>query len=161
MNIVDKILVDPITRGLKFFTKGGVVVSLSPATTRSYNSAGNNLTTSVFSDVAQISLEPGDWDLSAVAVFGQLTALTGTRILAFVGTVAGDNFNGYNSGDNTVLDLPTMPTVAANCSGSLSGYRVNPTVTTIYYLKARGLFSAGTMNCTGRISARLVQRYKE
>jgi hypothetical protein len=26
MNIVDKILVDPITRGLKFFTKGGVVV---------------------------------------------------------------------------------------------------------------------------------------
>jgi len=31
MNIVDKILVDPSTRGLKFFTKGGVVVSLSPA----------------------------------------------------------------------------------------------------------------------------------
>ena len=30
MNIVDKILVDPITRGLKFFTKGGVVVSQSP-----------------------------------------------------------------------------------------------------------------------------------
>jgi len=30
MNIVDKIIVDPITRGLKFFTKGGVVVSQSP-----------------------------------------------------------------------------------------------------------------------------------
>jgi len=30
MNLVDKILVDPITRGLKFFTKGGVVVSQSP-----------------------------------------------------------------------------------------------------------------------------------
>jgi len=30
MNIVDKILFDPITRGLKFFTKGGVVVSQSP-----------------------------------------------------------------------------------------------------------------------------------
>ena len=30
MKIVDKILVDPITRGLKFFTKGGVVVSQSP-----------------------------------------------------------------------------------------------------------------------------------
>ena len=161
MNIVDKILVDPITRGLKFFTKGGVVVSLSPAAARSYNSAGNNLTNLVFSDVAQISLEPGDWDLSAVASFTPLTALTGTSILAFVGTVAGDNSTGFNPGDNTVLDLPTMPTVNASCSGSLSGYRVNPTVTTIYYLKARGLFSAGTMNCAGRISARLFQRYKE
>jgi len=28
MNIVDKILVDPITRGLKFFTKGGAGLSL-------------------------------------------------------------------------------------------------------------------------------------
>jgi len=27
MNIVDKILVDPITRGLKFFTKGGALVN--------------------------------------------------------------------------------------------------------------------------------------
>jgi len=27
MNIVDKIIVDPITRGLKFFTKGGVLVN--------------------------------------------------------------------------------------------------------------------------------------
>ena len=39
MNIVDKILVDPITRGLKFFTKGGVPAYVSQVRGRTDGSA--------------------------------------------------------------------------------------------------------------------------
>jgi hypothetical protein len=39
MNIVDKILVDPITRGLKFFTKGGVPAYITQVRGRTDGSA--------------------------------------------------------------------------------------------------------------------------
>ena len=84
MNIVDKILFDPITRGLKFFTKGGALVNTveyasgaitadANTTTTVYGPAGSPLPTSVLTAtrVADITwqspIRPSDTIIMEVA----------------------------------------------------------------------------------------------
>jgi len=92
MNIVDKILVDPITRGLKFFTKGGAMVTASNAefasnssttntsdtTSFAYGSAGSSVLTStpateIISKRVKFTTTVKDTDLLMIEIRGSTT----------------------------------------------------------------------------------------
>ena len=80
MNLVDKILVDPITKGLKFFTKGGVPAYVSQVRGRTdgsspaagevgewltANGSGSGFNTpSVAAAIASRTLAAGRWEVS-------------------------------------------------------------------------------------------------
>jgi hypothetical protein len=117
MNIVDKILVDPITRGLKFFTKGGVPAYITQVRGRTDGSAaaageigetfqdsGNTNTTSqnVNRLVTKRTLQPGIWMVQVNASIGPAGGTTSGGALAKIivgGTdTAGIITGGTNSG---------------------------------------------------------------
>jgi hypothetical protein len=114
-----------------------------------------SLTTSVFTDITNISLTAGDWDISFVAGFtGTPTGLT--DINAFIGTASGNNTTGRNLGDNAVGG-PLAPTSVSDVNWSLANYRVSIAATTSYFLKARAIFTGSTCSGYGRISARRIR----
>ena len=98
MNIVDKILVDPITRGLKFFTKGGVPAYVSQVRGRTDGSspaAGDvgevvtffeqlALTSSGTSTGANHSLAAGTWLIFATTSFSNSGTITAPSLYLYI-----------------------------------------------------------------------------
>jgi len=149
MNIVDKILVDPITRSLKFFTKGGVPAYVSQVRGRTDGSAVpagyvgeviENSSTTVNSlastpqQVATVTLTPGVWLVCAygfwsadsTARFMQLSVSTtanssaGTSHIAGTLTISG-GWNGPAGAGSTSLN-PVPIYVTTNTSYYLNAY---------------------------------------
>ena len=115
MNIVDKILVDPITRGLKFFTKGGVPAYVSQVRGRTDGSSpaagdvGEIVTTGQIGSgvtvsnswiaIGNLTLQAGVWAMYATADYvgspgnSYLNVNLNTAEASASGTTAGvDNF---------------------------------------------------------------------
>jgi hypothetical protein len=107
MNLVDKILVDPITRGLKFFTKGGVPAYVTQVRGRTDGSSpaagevGENKKASVVRSASialspsvdqlitpQIVLTAGVWLVSGAITFEVLAASTVTTGTALYGVTS-------------------------------------------------------------------------
>jgi hypothetical protein len=98
MNIVDKILVDPITRGLKFFTKGGVPAYVSQVRARTDGSSPAAgyvgevvtffeqlaLTSSGTSTGADHSLAAGTWLIFATTEFSNFGTITTPGTYLFI-----------------------------------------------------------------------------
>ena len=125
MNIVDKILVDPITRGLKFFTKGGVPAYVSQVRGRTDGSAvpagevGENKKASVVRSASitlsttvdqlitpQIVLTAGVWLVSGAVNFEVLAASTITTGTAIYGVTS---IAGHSAPDT--IGVPTSGSV--------------------------------------------------
>jgi len=114
MNIVDKILVDPITRGLKFFTKGGVPAYITQVRGRTDGSVaaagevgeavnsgqlGGAITISTpLAELGHQLLHAGNWLIIATAVYNGATGNTffgsslSTNPASNAGTSVGETF---------------------------------------------------------------------
>ena len=167
MNLVDKILVDPITRGLKFFTKGGVPAYVSQVRGRTDGSApaagdvgetvqgirtsgsGIGLTSNVFADVTSVLLTAGRWRLDGLV--GQATGGTTTNSSAAISINSGNTTTDHAYGNNA--SSGNIPTTANDGGVPIPGYIVNITSSTTYYLKATQTFSSGSPVAYGRLIA--------
>lgn len=118
---------------------------------RQYNSSLSALTNSTALGIASITLTPGVWDVSAVLVFAQVSALTGTRVSLYVSTV--NNSTGSLISPDAAMSLPLMPSSVSDLSLSLPQVRLLVTTSTPVYLNAFTLFSGGAISALGRISA--------
>ena len=167
MNIVDKILVDPITRGLKFFTKGGVSAYITQVRGRTDGSAvpagyvgevissvqglaASSAATSVYFDAVSVTLTPGNWMLNYVLYNTALGATVG-GVGGGISINSGTSSVGLAVGDNSVWQAGA--TAAFDSSISIPGYVVRPTSTTTYYGKALFYFSAGSPSYAARLTA--------
>lgn len=143
-----------------------IVAGQLPATATNDNASAGNLgeavrsaqptpsntgATGVYADLTSITLTAGDWDISG-QLFYHLNGATMTACLIFIGTTAGNSNAGQIGGDNRLDCLP--PTSASDNSCVLAGYRASIATSTTFYLKALAVFSAGTPQVSGRISAR-------
>lgn len=125
----------------------GVQFTLTNApTTGQYGSAST--------DNVQVTLQPGEWDLSLIANF-TLNAATCTAVHAGIGTATGNNAAGLQNGDNA--NETTPPTGNNNVFVSIPSWRVVITAATTYYFKSRCVYSAGTPQWTARLSARRIR----
>ncbi len=121
----------------------------------SSSTAGNvTCVNNQYVDVAQITLDSGDWDISGnVELTASGGTVVGTQYVAFPGTVSGNSGTGELVGQNEA-QLPTSPTTGSNVALILPNYRVlNPGVST-YYLKAFTAFTVNTPLAKGTIRAR-------
>lgn len=127
-------------------------LTLSPLRSYLAQAAAVTLTTATASAVASLSLAAGVWALDAI--MGLTGNPTGNSALAVIGT-SPTGIADIVAGDNEA-ETPTMPTTIIDQAIVVPGYVVSITTATTYYLKARCLFSAGTLKAYGRLSARPV-----
>lgn len=115
------------------------------------------LTTNTWADVTSISLTAGDWDVSGVVGFTELTTGAPTQTGYGVSDGVGATING-SGGDNFAFStaIPTA-TGGGDSSGTMPVYRVSLSGSVTYNLKAFMKFAAGTYAAYGRISARRVR----
>lgn len=107
-----------------------------------------------YGDLTSISLTAGDWDISEVLEING--AVTGTQFVIGIGTASGNSSAGLNEGDN-VAQTPTGSTGASNDTLSVPAWRVPISSTTVYYFKYFALYTVGTPQARGRISARRIR----
>lgn len=121
--------------------------------------ATNIATSSVYFDIASITLTAGDWDISAIANFARNAAtFTSTAFEMGIGTASGNNSAGTLTGRNLTILSGVAPTTFNHYSTSVPTWRVSITSTTTYYLKGYcSVFTAGSPQSYGRISARRVR----
>lgn len=110
-----------------------------------------SLTNNTNTDITNIVLTAGDWDISSVCSLHG--TLTGTVFDHFIGTASGNNTTGRVLGDND-FSTPSMSTANSDLTAVVPCYRVSISATTTYYLKALCSYSGGTATAYGRISAR-------
>jgi len=109
-----------------------------------------SLTSTVVANIASVVLSPGDWKLNANSMFDPAGTTTVTKLAS-----------GINS---TSATMPTAPTgfivnewtftTGADQGQTVPFVRVNPTITTTYYLCVQATFATSTMVGYGVISAR-------
>ena len=108
------------------------------------------LTTATALTITSITLTPGVWDVSAILQFAT-TTITGTRVSLYVSTAA--NTTGSLIAVDATGSSPTAPTSACDQTLQVSQVRYLVAASTTIYLNAYGVFSAGNLSATGRLSA--------
>jgi hypothetical protein len=108
-----------------------------------------------YGNVVQISLTPGDWDVTGVGVLNAAGATYsseswGVAVSSYSGNVVTDHVYGYNQ-------LYFSDYSANDQAGPIPVVRFNIASTTIVYLKVTANYSAGQPLCYGRLSARRVR----
>jgi len=155
MNIVDKILVDPITRGLKFFTKGGVPAYITQVRGRTDGSAAAageigeviNATNAVpsvtvagvYHTVTSVALTAGNWAVTGtvgLATGASTTWASNSFVSATISTVnnVGQNpeafgQHGVGPGFTRTLTVTRILTLSST--------------TTIYLVSRNGIVTVG------------------
>lgn len=113
-------------------------------------------TSAQYGDLTSISLPAGDWDVNLVIKFS-INGATWSKCFAGIGLDPGDDNTGItvtNSGEEAWASTSTAVTVTTI---TIPPYRLNLTATTTVYAKMYALYSVGTPQVKGGISARRVR----
>ena len=142
MNIVDKILVDPITRGLKFFTKGGACLRLGERIGATI-STGATLTSGVATDCASLALPAGVWTVYGKIYFERTVAPTTWAVVtACINTVSAVR-------DQTNEVAVQAATVGNDLAIAPAPYYLNVGAPTTVYLVGTANYSGGAIRMDG------------
>lgn len=117
----------------------------------STTSAGS---TGQYKDLTSISLTAGDWDV-CISGEGVLNTSTTTEMAVGISITPGNSSTGLASGDN--FNDIGLPISTDNTGFSIPLVRQNLTTTTTVYFKIYAVYSLGTPQFRGRISARRVR----
>lgn len=108
--------------------------------------AALSLTSNTPTDIISISLTPGIWNVVGIIVFGSAT--TGTYLSASISLTSATE---GTKGDNMITS-PSMPSTTG-IAVVIPAYQITLSVTTTAYLVANIIYTVGTPNAYGRISA--------
>src|SRR5215469_789721 len=108
------------------------------------------ITSGVSTDLASISLSPGDWDVQGGVYFQGSSSSGSDDLRAWVNTVSATQPTGDNGG------LAIMSTTSGGLVNMLPvpPIRASGTVTTVVYLGCNATYGSGTMQAKGFVRAR-------
>lgn len=109
-------------------------------------SSPTTLSNNIYASLYPITLPKGIWKIYTSIVLGG-GAITGTQFVAGVGTVDGNDGTGLDFPE-TAIKKTNFPTVSTDITYELQSVEISVTSTTTYYIKARGLFSAGSLTAS-------------
>ncbi len=116
----------------------------------SANSAGTSLGGStVYTDIASVALTAGDW-MVAGEIYVSEGGASNTQSQLFIGTVAGNNSTGANTGDNLIQ---VQPPPVTNYTMAIVPFEASLSGNKTYYLKAWAAYTVATPTAYGRITA--------
>ena len=125
------------------------------ASTVTNASVGSN---GAYHNQTSISLTAGDWDVSAVVYYLKNGATVSGSVAYMLGITASsaNSDAGMVYGDSLIYcGTPNVDNNISSCA--LPCVRISVASTTTIYMKTRAEYSAGTPQCSGRISARRVR----
>lgn len=127
------------------FVEGTVGTTNLPAT----NTYGNN---------TSITLTAGDWEITVLVDFirDATTASSQTRALVGIGTATGNDSTGLAFGSNAMDGTPSVYDLR-NGTGIVPPWRTSLSGSQTYYLKVLSVYTTGTPQYRGRISARRIR----
>ena len=162
MNIVDKILVDPITRGLKFFTKGGVPAYVSQVRGRTDGSSpaagdvGEVITatstvqlSTAPAQVTSISLTAGVWLITG----SQSMESTPSRTGYVQGSISTSSATAGTTGVNAALAGVSNNGSSSFGQATVPSQVVSILSTTTYYLNGYAGTNSSSAGDVGQIVA--------
>jgi hypothetical protein len=121
----------------------------------SKNSSLTSWTTSgQYGDATSLTLQPGEYDLTA-SVTANLNGASMTTMTIGISTTSGNSGTGLAIDENRV-DSTAFPTAAHNSSMVIPNYRVLVTAPTVYYLKIAATYTTATPKYSYRFSARRI-----
>lgn len=106
----------------------------------------------VYSDHTSITVTPGRWLIGVIASVNK-GASDATETRFGIGTVTGNNAANLTIGD-TYFDL--VPSATGVVTGVVPSWYASVAVTTTFYLKRRAVYTTGTPDSYGRITARRI-----
>lgn len=119
--------------------------------------ATNASGTGVWGDLTSISLTAGDWDITGI-FYWHSNGATWTYVQSGISTTSGDSSTGLVAGSNYLVgrwaSSSTTPLVVPV---AIPNYRISLAASTTVYLKYNSIYSAGTPQALGRLSARRVR----
>lgn len=121
------------------------------------NTSTNFGATSVYKDIASLSLTAGDWEVAAFCYINVNGASVTQYVFFLGGTVAGDNATGSLPGQNTDYWVGSANGNGTQTSLRIPHYRISLASTTTVYLKLLGVFTVATPQYRYRFSARRVR----
>ncbi len=103
--------------------------------------------TTTYNDALSTTLTPGTYRMDLVMTFNFVSG-TVTEYLTAISTTAGNSATGIQPGNNEARIQLTTATLS-DCTLTIPGYRVTPTINTTYYVKAYSVFtgSSPTFRC--------------
>lgn len=114
----------------------------------------NAPTSTQFGDLTSISLTAGDWDVN-VTSYWDSNGSTFTALTTGVSTTTGNSATGLVLGSSRAdFNHASSSTTVTEFSQAISPIRFSLSGTTTVYLKFKAVYSAGTPQAYGRISAR-------
>jgi len=117
----------------------------------------NAPTTNQLGDLTSLSITAGDWDIY-VSLYFTGNGATWSKGSVGVSSTAGNDGTGLVSGDNRLdLVFANSSTAITDLPLYITAYRVNVSSTTTYYLKYLAVYTLGTPQAKGRITARRVR----
>jgi hypothetical protein len=122
-------------------------------TVSSYATTTSFPSTNVWGDLTSIVLTAGDW-LISVNFFGADLTSTGLKLFAAgISNSGGSTFTDYTVGDNAGVMSASAGFGTYDTAISIPAYRVSLTGNTTYNLKFKAIYTSGTLDGAGRISA--------
>lgn len=109
-------------------------------------------TSSTYTDIANVSLTAGDWDVSVMLNINAGTSAT--QIIAGITATSGAVSTGLVVGQNSSF---IASSAVAQLTAVVPVYRISLAGTTTYYLKGNITYTGGGSQVNGRISARRVR----
>lgn len=117
-----------------------------------FSSGQTNLITTISTNVLQVTLAAGDWDVQGNVNFGGTTA-TVTAETAGIGTVA----NTIPGDGSQCFSWLTLATTSYSDTITIPAQRINVSTSTTVFMCAKATFSSGTIVAYGQIRARRVR----
>lgn len=146
MNLIDKIVFDPISRSLKYFSKNGQSVGPGQYIEGAAASGVAIAQYASFTTISQVTLPPGTWMIYASA---QINAASGARGRIALDTSANSGGSGIGIEGATSMWIALGSDILS--STSLRPYRRVVTSTTTIYLNCTMVTTTGT--ASGQIVA--------
>lgn len=142
-------------------TSGNHIHGVSDSTSPNAGDVGEVLTSAVgttsmpsstnLGDLTSIPVTVGHWLISANINYGLNSAVALTNVSGGIGTVTGNDSTGLVVGDTYLFQ--TAPSATTNTSITIANWETKLNSPTTYYLKMRGVYSSGTPQASGRITA--------
>lgn len=111
---------------------------------------GGSAGSPAYADGGSLSLTAGDW-LVSIHTLAILNGSTTTQVYFGLGTATGNSATGLTDGTTASYVVP--PTAATPTAATLVNMRVSLSTTTTYYWKVYAVYSAGTPQYKGYMTA--------
>lgn len=150
---IDTIEAGTLTNGLLGKTTGAAIPAGYVGEILTNSTSSVPMTIATYTDAGTLTLTPGVWDVVGYVLYSPAASTSITRFDTGIGTASGTGTTGLTVPSTNNIEFMAATVPGNDIWKATPIVRVNISVSTPYYLKARSNFTVSTMTCGGYIRA--------